>query len=104
MSCFFAFVNQDNSLTPDTELYYLMGQLAGGHRLHVNFTDAQISDDSCTCYDTSTLGNTKILAEAASVGDNITLALVNTCHCTIAINLMLVTNRCLSSNYHSFQI
>ena len=54
----------------------------------MNFTDAQISDDSCTCYDTSALGNTKILAEAASVGDNITLALVNTCNCSIDVSLM----------------
>ena len=66
-------------------MYQLLGRLSNGTRLHVDISDDGL--DICDCWDAKGLGNTQVVVEAALVGDNITLALVNMCNCTVSVGL-----------------
>lgn len=76
--------SEDLHITPDAELYRLLGKFSNGTLLLVD-----VRDDSqpCECYDTMALGGTHILAESAQVGRNLTIALANPCNCTQSVHL-----------------
>ena len=74
--------------TPDAEMYSILGKLSTGTLLHVNYTQAD-SQSQCQCYDAASMGDGTVVAVAAAVDKNITVALVNTCNCSNAINLRL---------------
>ena len=86
--CNCGFVTNETKPTPDAEMYSILGKLSTGTLLYVNYTLPDTSSQSqCQCYDAASMGDGTIVAVAAAVDKNVTVALVNTCNCSKAVNL-----------------
>lgn len=76
--------------TPDAEMYSILGKLSTGTLLYVNYTLADSNYQSqCQCYDTASMEDGTVVAVAAAVDENVTVALVNACNCSKAVDLRL---------------
>ena len=73
--------------SPEANAYYLLGKLLNGTHLLVNVKGHSINS-SCRCHEEGSTGSSPVLGEAALVGSNITIALLNKCTCEVSLELV----------------
>ena len=75
-------------------MYYLMGKLTNGSRIHMDISSSSFLDGSgCDCKGIPS--STPILGEAVTTQQNLTILLVNTCNCKISVRLRLAFQKYL---------
>ena len=77
-------LRSDYQLTPESNVYYLLGKLSNGTRIRVSVS-GHPSDTSCRCKERVTAGNSAVMGEAVLFGQNMTIALLNLCDCKMTV-------------------
>ena len=73
-------------------MYYLMGKLTNGSRIHMDILSSSSLDKSgCDCKGIPS--STPILGEAVTTKQNLTILLVNTCNCKVLAQLRLALQK-----------
>ena len=96
--CNCAFYRGPNSSdTQEIQLYSILGMLAGCGRVAVNISHVSVPS-GCGCVEEQFIevGGSLVLVEGGvcSSGENVTVAIVNTCDCKLSLDL-----RCLCTVY-----
>ena len=104
------FQGPDSPDTPEIQLYSILGRLGGCERVAVNISQVSVpSGCGCTEEQFIEVGGSPVLVEGGVCmsGKNVTVAMVNTCNCTLSLDLRCVclwmhVSACLSDCVHMY--
>ena len=68
-------------------MYFLLGKLVNGSRLEVQISGGEYMTSGCQCEIGKSWNQQPVVGEAAIVGTNVTVALLNMCNCELTVKM-----------------